>query len=782
MNSYRFFIALLCLGLSILPIKQTKAVTFYFSAAEGDDSRPFIVAKNPATPWKTLKKFNEISANLAPGDSVSFKRGEKFFGQLLLRKSGTKQKPIVITSYGEGNAPEIHGWEQLETPEDSGQQQYIYDLSGINFNSDQKVQTVSVGGVLMEKGRYPNDDFLRYQATENEKLILSKNSEQLSRFANAEIVLRKNEWIFDKGRILQVDQQGIFFENQTSYKPTNDYGFFIQDHSETLDRHGEWFHDKIANRLIVFIDRNILPEPSSVKISTVDHLVTNKTNVKYVTIQGLKFTGSRKSIINLTEGAHISIVDCTIEAAGEDGIYITNVPHVTISGNTINSAFGNGIFLRYGTPCAVIENNDISKINLFAGMGNPGDQVGVGIYCRSDSSYILGNTLKDIGYSGIFFGGNHTTVEKNLVDGFCLTKNDGGGIYTYEGKRNLNYINRVVQSNTILNGKGTRKGNKYTNSIEHPQVEGIYIDDNASGIAITDNVVATVSRNGINLHNARQISLTQNSVIDCANLLSFSDDNLGDPIKDVFVQKNKLITTSSSQQAIKISGKSANLMEQITFSGNIFNFPETSELMLQLNDAFISLKDWLKYDPNYAAISYPLSDITRARSVVTTPKGTNLILQKRDISALNKDCEIGTGTEGLYFTTREPLSGVKIAVGKITDDHGYSLKIKGSAESEVLVRVYLRNAGSPWSSVSETQIITLSPRIQEKTVNFFSTVSSDNTVVMLKVEKPSGKIHMNELTWIEEDTNYSKPSVSFKTNALNRLDRVYVGDHIFHLK
>nr|MBI1232846.1 hypothetical protein [Cytophagales bacterium] len=781
MNFYRFFIALLCLGMSMLPIKQANAVTFYFSAAEGDDKRPFIVAKNSATPWKTLKKFNEIAANLAPGDTVSFKRGEKFFGQLLLRKSGTKQKPIVITSYGEGNEPEIHGWEQLETPENSGQQQYIYDLSGINFTSDQTVQTVSVGGVLMAKGRYPNDDFLRYQATENEKLILSKNTEPLSRYANAEIVLRKNEWIFDKGKILQVDQQGILFENQTSYKPTNDYGFFIQDHSATLDRHGEWFHDKIANKLIVFIDKNILPDPS-VKISTVDHLVTNKTNVKFVTIQGLKFTGSRKSIIYLTEGAHISIIDCTIEAAGEDGIYITNVPYITISGSTINSTFGNGIFLRYGTPHAVLVNNAISNINLFAGMGNPGDQVGIGIYCRSDSSYIAGNTLKDIGYSGIFFGGNHTTVEKNLIDGFCLTKNDGGGIYTYEGKRNLNYTNRVVQSNTILNGKGTRKGNRYTNSIDHPQVEGIYIDDNASGIAIRENVVATVSRNGINLHNARQISVIQNTVIDCANLLSFSDDNLGDPIKGVLVQKNNLITTSSSQQAIKISGKSADLMGEITFSGNILNFPESSELMLQVNNGFVSLKDWPNYDPHYVAIPFTPIDIKRARSVATTSKGTNHVMQKKDISPLNKDCEIGAGTDGLFFTTREPLSGVKIAVGSIKDDHGYSLKIKGSAESEVLVRVYLRNAGSPWSSVSETQVFTLSPRIQEKTVTFLSTASSDNTVVMLKVEKPNGKIHINELAWIEEEANYSKPQVSFKLNTLNRLDQVYVGDHIFHLQ
>jgi hypothetical protein len=216
--------------------------------------------------------------------------------------------------------------------------------------------------------------------------------------------------------------------------------------------------------------------------------------------------------------------------------------------------------------------------------------------------------------------------------------------------------------------------------------------------------------------------------------------------------------------------------------GNAFHFPDSGELRLQVNDAFLSLKDWLEYDPQYAASHYPASEIISAHTVATNSRSKNLVLNKKDISILNKECEIGTGTEGLLFTTTEPLSGVKIAVSNITDDHGYSLRIKGSAESEVLVRVYLRNAGSPWASVSETQIFTLSPKIQEKTVTFLATLSSDNTVVMLKVEKPCGQIHINELTLIEKEANYSTPIVSLKLNELNRLDRVYVGDHIFHLR
>lgn len=58
-----------------------------------------------STPWKTIAQVNTGSGVLLPGDTVFFKRGQKYSGQLNLSKSGSAGKPIVYTAYGTGSIP-----------------------------------------------------------------------------------------------------------------------------------------------------------------------------------------------------------------------------------------------------------------------------------------------------------------------------------------------------------------------------------------------------------------------------------------------------------------------------------------------------------------------------------------------------------------------------------------------------------------------------------------------------------------------------------------------------
>src|SRR5204863_7704089 len=85
----------------------TRANTYYFSAISGDDSRTSTQARNSSTPWKTLKKLNSFFSSLQPGDFVLLKRGETFYGSIIVNKSGTSSSPIIIGAYGTGNRPVI---------------------------------------------------------------------------------------------------------------------------------------------------------------------------------------------------------------------------------------------------------------------------------------------------------------------------------------------------------------------------------------------------------------------------------------------------------------------------------------------------------------------------------------------------------------------------------------------------------------------------------------------------------------------------------------------------
>jgi hypothetical protein len=80
------------------------AGTTYYVSAVGNDSNS---GTSSLTPWKSLTKVN--SKVLAPGDTVSFRKGDTWTGGIVTAQSGTSSAPITLKSYGSGNPPTITG-------------------------------------------------------------------------------------------------------------------------------------------------------------------------------------------------------------------------------------------------------------------------------------------------------------------------------------------------------------------------------------------------------------------------------------------------------------------------------------------------------------------------------------------------------------------------------------------------------------------------------------------------------------------------------------------------
>src|SRR3954447_4801074 len=99
------FSALICLSCSVI-----NAATYYFSSSIGDDNRTSEQARNPATPWKSLAKLNEWLPNMAPGDFALLKRGDLFYGNIVITTAGTESALITIGAYGIGDNPVIEGF------------------------------------------------------------------------------------------------------------------------------------------------------------------------------------------------------------------------------------------------------------------------------------------------------------------------------------------------------------------------------------------------------------------------------------------------------------------------------------------------------------------------------------------------------------------------------------------------------------------------------------------------------------------------------------------------
>lgn len=80
------------------------SATNYYVSSSGKDMNSGL---SPESPIRTFEKVKAL--NLKPGDTVHFKSGDTFIGQLVINESGLAGKPIHFTSYGEGDKPIIDG-------------------------------------------------------------------------------------------------------------------------------------------------------------------------------------------------------------------------------------------------------------------------------------------------------------------------------------------------------------------------------------------------------------------------------------------------------------------------------------------------------------------------------------------------------------------------------------------------------------------------------------------------------------------------------------------------
>jgi hypothetical protein len=97
------FILACMLVAGLVPARlQAAGTNYYVDGASGSDSN---AGTSPTSPWRSLTKVN--SRTFAPGDTVNFKRGSSWTGELTIRSSGAQGSPITFRDYGTGAAPLI---------------------------------------------------------------------------------------------------------------------------------------------------------------------------------------------------------------------------------------------------------------------------------------------------------------------------------------------------------------------------------------------------------------------------------------------------------------------------------------------------------------------------------------------------------------------------------------------------------------------------------------------------------------------------------------------------
>ena len=236
-----------------------------------------------------------------------------FYGSIIISRSGSSGLPITIGAYGTGANPVISGFTTVSS---------WTSLGGNIWESTSAVSTLSaanmvvINGVNTPMGRYPNSGYLPYQSYSGTTSITSSSLSGTPNWTGAEAVIRKQRYIIDRCPVTAQSGGTLTYIPSSAYTGQNNYGFFIQKDSRTLDLQNEWYYNPSTKKIRVYSSAS----PTNVQVATKDTLVAIITK-NYITFDGVSFQGSNKDAFTVRSSANITIKNCSIDFSGQDAIW-----------------------------------------------------------------------------------------------------------------------------------------------------------------------------------------------------------------------------------------------------------------------------------------------------------------------------------------------------------------------------------------------------------------------------------------------------------------------------
>ncbi|HNT23910.1 MAG TPA: hypothetical protein PKM21_06075 [Anaerolineales bacterium] len=568
MKTQKLLLSICMLALAVLLLAAAPAwaapagVTYYVSSSGGDDDYDGL---SPAAPFRTLARVNGLA--LQPGDQVLFRCGDTWHGEMLtITQSGAAGQPVVFSAYPAGCADQptiagtqpVYGWAQV------GENLYAADLSaGANAGRfAYGVNQLFRHGERLLLGRWPNLDdpdggYSTIDSHPNATRI-TDNELPPGNWSGAVLHMKSIRWAIlnrqvtgSSGTSLTV---GSGLDCWAEGGNCSGWGYFLNNHVNTLDRDGEW---AVSGSTLYLVSISGAPADGEVEASVIlveaDRLWRSwgginlgadyGAPISYVTVDNIRVWGWFRHGIATPTNMHpgephdLVIQNTTINDVDGIGLNLGTWVwgaqdgrpngwrggyNLVVSGNTIWRANEMGINL-YSRASSFTGNtlSDIARIeNLGAiGMGcgyDEGDasggvctEDGDGIRIKIDQPADTGNTntfrgnrLERIGYNGFDVFGYGNTFEQNVVVQACISKGDCGGVRTF-GRDNLSASavhDLSFTQNMIINTIGNTDGCR--DDFDALFGFGFYIDNYSRNIVISGNTVIGSTAHGILFQNS----------------------------------------------------------------------------------------------------------------------------------------------------------------------------------------------------------------------------------------------------------------------------------------
>ena len=488
------------------PEVPAPARRFHVDSQTGDDTHD---GRSADRPWRSLTRL--AAAALAPGDRVELACGSRWAETLRLGASGTAAQPIVVAAQaGCSQPPTIDG--SIELPADAWQR----TATGSHRLAlpQAPLQLFSAADVWLP-AHHPNRSasgptFLVLPADGN---VTSVNgfdvSTRMSTGADltlpagatlavgTRVRVRTAAYVIDDLPVAGVDGRTLNLGGPTNFPLKAGWGYLLTGQAWMVDAPGEWFHDASTGQLTV----RALGEASPPRLparATVLATGIDLQDRQHVVVEGLDVVKVGTGAL-LRGSRNVQLRNLRLADVADRGIDAAASQAVVIESNRIERTGLDAVFA--GGMAAPAANGLVVRHNLIRSSGVllDGDTVlslprrSYAAVLAGQAATVAGNLIIDSGYIGIRVF-ERSTVQDNVVIGSCSVLDDCGGIYTL-GAGN----GGVISGNLVLRSRGNPAGKP--RAAQAPQAQGLYIDDDASGVRVEGNTVIDADH-GLHLHDA----------------------------------------------------------------------------------------------------------------------------------------------------------------------------------------------------------------------------------------------------------------------------------------
>ncbi|MDF1799423.1 MAG: DUF4838 domain-containing protein [Planctomycetota bacterium] len=308
--------------------------------------------------------------------------------------------------------------------------------------------------------------------------------------------------------------------------------FYVTNLIEELDQPGEYHLDRAARQLFVWLPEgedassagrsdsaeggdaggsNEAHPPELILSSLAEPLLSIEAS-RGIEVSGLHLGATRGAALVATDCDGVRVESCVVQNTGTDGIRLRGTNNGVYRCDLADIG-ATGVNLNGGDRASLMPGNNVlsqSRIRYFGRLYRtyqPAAQLG-GV-----GQQVLGNELGHAPHSAIIFGGNEHLIEGNEIFDVLRETGDSGAIYcgrdwTMHGTR--------IAANFIHHLGGT--DGRWQNAI--------YLDDMASGIEVTDNLIWRAHW-GMLVGGGRDLDIHGNTFIECDLGIRFDARGVG---------------------------------------------------------------------------------------------------------------------------------------------------------------------------------------------------------------------------------------------------------------